>query len=201
VCTTHYIHEDFLCEAVLTDLRQYAVLATTEREKLTNYLIAQLRKSQNSDENAVSTQINAFESRLLEIKAEIKSLYRDKMAGKLDEEILSELMDDCIKERAEIENNLSRLRRELVSIQGTASDISEWLDLIIGCLEIRTLDREIITGLVEKIVVGEKVRVKGQPTTQEIAVNYRFIGDLLNPRNAKEDAASSANVLDGLAIV
>ena len=186
ICTTHYIDEAALCEAVLTDLRQYAVLATSEREKLASYLMLQLRKTQTRESSAISSQITVYENRLLELKAEYRSLYNDKRLGKIDEDILSELMDDVTKERVEIEGQLPKLRQELAEIKGTAENIDEWLDKISAHLEIRTLDRDIIQGLVDRIIVGEKVRVKGMKTTQEITINYRFIGTLL--ANANEDA-------------
>jgi hypothetical protein len=184
VCTTHYIDEAVLCEAVLNDVRQYAVLATAEREKLTNYLVSQLRKSQSNDANAINSQITMYENRLLELKAEYRSLYNDKRAGKINEDILLELMEDVTKERVEIEGQLPKLRQKLADIKGTSENIDAWLEKISAYLEIRTLDRVTITGLIDNIVVSEKVRVKGEKTTQEATINYRFIGNLL--ANAKE---------------
>ena len=112
-------------------------------------------------------------------------MLNDKREGKLDADIITEVMADVTKERLEIEKRLPKLRQELADIQSTANDIDEWLNKISDCLGIRTLTRDIVTGLVDKIIVNEKVKIKGQKTTQEITINYRFIGSLLS--NAKED--------------
>ena len=53
-------------------------------------------------------------------------------------------------------------------------------------------------GLVKSIVVGERIKVEGEPTTQDLEISYRFIGSLLS--DTKEDAAVEANVLSGAAV-
>jgi hypothetical protein len=56
-----------------------------------------------------------------------------------------------------------------------------------SCVDVETLDRETVIGLIDRIVVGERTCQDGEKQ-QEISIYYRFIGAL--PGNAKEDIAS-----------
>jgi hypothetical protein len=95
---------------------------------------------------------------------------------------------DYAKEKAELEESLPSLRRELESIEEANEDITEWLDLIERCVDIETLDRTTVLNMIDKIVVSESVKDEAaKKKTQELTINYRFIGSLLS--NAKEGAA------------
>ena len=78
------------------------------------------------------------------------------------------------------------MRREYDAIREATGEVEEWLDLIESCIDLDTLDRETVLGLVKSIVVGERVKVDGK-TTQDLEISYRFVGSL--PPDAKEDAA------------
>ena len=51
-------------------------------------------------------------------------------------------------------------------------------------MEIKNLDRPTVMELIESITISEATKKTGK-RTQEIAINYRFIGNLLS--NANED--------------
>jgi len=95
-------------------------------------------------------------------------------------------MSDFTKEKTAIEERLPKLRRELDGIQETAGEIDDWLSLIISYTELKTLDRDTVTGLIENITVSERTKQYGR-NEQEIEIEYRFIKNLLT--NDKEDIA------------
>jgi len=185
-CTTHYIDELDVCAFVLNDVKQYARLATNEREQLAERLLSSIKKSQSSETHTIRAKIKEAEDRLAVISSTLKSLYEDKSTGKLPESVFINLMNDFTGEQAEIEELLPELRRELDSVEETTGDIADWLSLISGYMELETLDRAMVTGLIENIVVSERVKIDGKQT-QELEIEYRFIGNLLS--NAKEDVA------------
>ena len=94
-------------------------------------------------------------------------------------------MADFTKEQDETEVRLPELRRELDSIRETAVEIEDWLSLVESYLKLETLDRAIVTGLIENITVSERVKIDGKQT-QELEIKYRFVGNLL--QEAKESA-------------
>lgn len=186
-CSTHLVYEEDISEFILKDIKQYAVLSAKEREHLSKQLMAIIHKNKNTEANTTRSKIECSESRLKVIAATLKSLYEDKCAGKFPEEVLSELMTEYTKERNAIEESLPRLRRELDLIRETKDEINEWLSLINSCIDLEKLDRETVCGLINHIVVSESVKQNGN-RTQEITIEYRFIGNLL--QETKKDIES-----------
>jgi len=185
-CTPHYIDEADVCAFVINDIRQHAQLAVNEREQLASRLLSLMKKANSGEANAVKVKIKEAENRLTVISSTLKNLYEDKCAGKLPEDVFLNLMGDFTKEKTAIEERLPGLRRELDSIQETTGEINDWLSLIISYMEIETLDREMITGLIENITVTERDK-QFDRKTQEIEIEYRFIKNLLT--NEKESIA------------
>ncbi len=134
----------------------------------------------------IGAKIRESENRLVIIASSLKSLYEDKCGGKIPEAVFLSLMDEFVREQAEIEERLPRLRIELDSLQDKAGDVEEWLSLISSCLDLETLDRATVMGLVESIAVSERVK-QWDRKQQELEITYRFIGKL--PTDAKEDIA------------
>ena len=95
-------------------------------------------------------------------------------------------MNDYTREQSELEERMPHLRRELDSIQETTGKIEDWLILIGRYIELDHLDRNIVTELIENIVVHERVKKDGKQT-QELEIGYRFIGNLL--QNTIKDIA------------
>ena len=127
-----------------------------------------------------------IETRLAVIATNIKNIYEDKCTGKLPEDIFQSLLLDYTVEQKELSTKLEQNRRALDQQQCTERDISDWLDLIAGYMELKTLDRITVMELIESIEIGESKRGNGR-REQEISIRYSFIGNLLD--NAKKDIA------------
>jgi DNA invertase Pin-like site-specific DNA recombinase len=183
-CTPHYIDEADLIEYVLNDIKAYGVLTQTERENLTKRLLSAMSAVQSKDSSVLEVRIIQGDSRLKDITAALTGLYLNLSKGIIDEAEYKSLKVDLNKEKADIESYLPRLRRELEQLQEVTLDIDAWLALINKCLDMETLDRETVGGLVNSITVHERVKQNGK-TTQDIEISYRFIGSLLSDK-AKE---------------
>ena len=120
------------------------------------------------------------------IQSCIKSLYEDKCAGTITESVFLNLMDGYTKEQTEIEKKLPPLWQELDCLQDTAGEIESWIALVERYMNLDTLDRATVMGLIDHITVAERVKQDGK-TAQNISIQYRFIGNL--PQNTNEDAA------------
>jgi len=78
------------------------------------------------------------------------------------------------------------LGEQLESRKCTENEIEKWLRLISQHLEITELDRRTVSELIDSITISEANR-EGRKRTQEITIQYRFIGNLLGYAN--EDIA------------
>lgn len=185
-CTPHYMQENVLTSFVINDIRLHARLATAERERIARDLSKAISQNENATARQMTIQQREIETRLAVIASNIKHLYEDKCTGKLPEDVFQSLLLDYTGEQKELSAKLEQNRRALDRQQCTERDISDWLNLIAGYMELTTLDRITVMELIESIEIGEGKRENGR-REQEISIRYRFIGNLLD--NAKEDIA------------
>lgn len=124
--------------------------------------------------------------RLLAIATALKNLYEDKCLGKLPEGVFQSLMAGFTSEQSTLENKLHDLREQLDSRKCTENEIGKWLRLISQHMEIKELDRQTVMELIESVTISE-ANHESSKRIQEITIQYRFIGNLLD--YTKEDIA------------
>ena len=185
-CTPHYIQENVLTSFVVNDIRLHARLAAAERERIARQLSKAMSRTQDATARQMASRQREIETRLAVIEANIKHLYEDKCAAKLPEDIFQSLLTDYTGEQKELSGKLEQNRRALEQQQCTERDIADWLNMIAGYMELKTLDRITVMELIESIEIGESKR-GNERREQEISIHYRFIGNLLD--EAKEDIA------------
>jgi DNA invertase Pin-like site-specific DNA recombinase len=185
-CSTHYIQEATLTAFVLNDIRLHARLANAERERITGQLVASMNHTLGQETSAMEKEKCEAQHRLLAIASALKNLYEDKCLGKLPESVFQSLMAGFTSEQSTLENKLHDLGEQLNSRKCTENEIGKWLRLISQHMEIRELDRQTVMELIESITISEANHESGK-RTQEITIQYRFIGNLLD--YAKEDIA------------
>ncbi|MDP4153739.1 MAG: DUF4368 domain-containing protein [Bacillota bacterium] len=81
----------------------------------------------------------------------------------------------------EVQNIPEQLKSSYDALQAQKSiqgNVDEWLDCIESCLDVRELDRSIVAKLIDKIIVSEKVEHEGKSYTQDIIIQYRFVGNI-----------------------
>ena len=178
-CSTHYIEENDLCEIVLNDIRNYAIIAEADKETITKKLMALKSKHIKAETKVIRSQIDSTEKRLVVIKTAIKNLYIDKCSGNLPEEVFKSMMEDFLTEQEDIENRIPQLKRDYEEKSNATDEVNEWIRLIGQFSNADRLDRNIITQLIDSITVSERKQVDGR-WEQSIDIEYRFIGNLLN---------------------
>ena len=180
-CTTHLIEEETLVEIILNDIRLYAHLAKSDKEKIAKRLFASKKKSQADEVKVLRDKIEEVENRLSVIATSLKNLYIDKCSGAIPENIFIGLMSDFSNEQAELQEKLPKLQSELTNINQTNDEINEWIELIGNYTDLKTLTRPVVMELIEKITVSDRKESDGK-IEQNIDIEYRFIGNLLNAK-------------------
>ncbi|MHB8962236.1 MAG: recombinase family protein [Saccharofermentanales bacterium] len=185
-CTQHYVQENTLITFVLNDIRIHAKLANAERKRIADQLVATLNHSHEKETRGLELQKREADNRLAVISSNIKSLYEDKCLGKLPESIFKNLLSGYILEQTDLEDKLQTIQQQLNNRECSEPEIERWLQLIGQYMEIRDLDRPTVMELIESITISEASKATGK-RTQEITIQYRFIGNLL--ASTKEDIA------------
>lgn len=90
-------------------------------------------------------------------------------------------MSDFSNEQAELQEKLPKLQSELTNINQTNDEINEWIELIENFADLKILTRPVVMEFIEKITVSDRKESDGK-IEQNIDVEYRFIGNLLNAK-------------------
>lgn len=138
-----------------------------------------LSKDKESESNIMLKELKKAESKVEEINISIKSLYKDKVTGKISEKIFYNLLKDFENELKNCENTASVLREKLDIKAATESEISLFTDRISKCLDLTSMNKFLARELIESITVSAYYKVDGE-TTQDVDINYKFVGNLKN---------------------
>lgn len=159
-------------------------MAKSDKKKIAKRLFASKQKSQADEVKVLRDKIEEVENRLSVIATSLKNLYIDKCSGTIPENIFIGLMSDFSNEQAELQEKLPKLQSELTNINQTNDEINEWIELIENFADLKILTRPVVMEFIEKITVSDRKESDGK-IEQNIDVEYRFIGNLLNAK--KED--------------
>lgn len=104
-------------------------------------------------------------------------MYEDRLSGLLPERKFRELAEKSEAEREKLIARLDEIKIQLESQETSEDNISQFLEIAKKYTDIQELDAEILNRLIDKIVVGNKVKTP-DGYTQNITIYYRFVGDL-----------------------
>ena len=183
-CSCHTIRQEHICQAVLSDLREYAKLAHIDEVKLINRLFAENEQQNREAAARYEKQIRQKNNRYKEIVNLVQSLFEEKISGALSENMFKQMIEKYEAEQAALEKEIENLNKELLEIRKVEKDISGWVEKIKGYLTIETLTREIVLELIDSIEVSEVYFLENE-RHQDIKVTYRF-GEI----EKKEDRVS-----------
>jgi DNA invertase Pin-like site-specific DNA recombinase len=188
VCASHSIKEDVLEAVVLSEIHQYAVLATADRESLTQKVLAGLMAETNQNKVSAKKELQAVRKKVDSIKARIKSVYLDKMNGKIDESIAFQLLADFDSEQRALQAKIPDLETKADEERSHAEDTNQWLELISDYLDIKCLDPILAKALIDRIIVSDKY-VVDEVSHKDIEIFYKFVGNITAIIPATKDAA------------
>lgn len=179
VCTSHNIREEVLEAIVLNDIHHYAYIANQDRDYLIKAISKMLSKDKECESSLMINELKKTEAKIDELNTSIKSLYKDKVTGKMSEKIFYNLLEDFESELKTYEEKASVIREKLDVKAATESEISLFADRISKCLELKSMNKFLARELIESITVSAYYKVDGE-TMQDVTINYKFVGNLKN---------------------
>ena len=91
-CASHNIREEVLEAIVLNDIRSYANLAASDCEELKRRLLRGIQKQFQHETGSTEKQLSQTEREIAELNSTVKSLYKDKLSGKIPETFFFNLL-------------------------------------------------------------------------------------------------------------
>lgn len=176
-CTVHYLQYDDLYQIVLADIQEKLGLIKGNEEIFAQRLQSELGNMNGQKAQLVQKEIQELEKQLQKLDEKFDQMYEDRLNGLLPDNKFREMADKSESEREKLTARLDVLKQELDTQTVIDDNISRFMETVIKYTDITELDRELLNRLIDKIVVGNKVKTD-HGYTQTITIHYRFIGDL-----------------------
>lgn len=176
-CTSHYITYDTLYQAVLSDIKQMLYSVQENREAFMKMVLKKIGDSDDTGRQLMEREIADLSKRIGELSAKYDRLYDDRLDGILSDRKFKEMAERVEAEQNRAEERLAELKETLANTVDTRQNLEDFLEIAERYQDVTELDKEMLNRLVSTITVGKKIKTE-QGTTQEITVNYRFIGAL-----------------------
>ena len=163
LCTRHSVRLDRLVELISDRIRHY--VRTCFRPDPMD-----LQPERDTRREALEQEQRALKAQLERRGQALKALYLDKVSGVISEEQFVELNRAFQEEKSRLERRMGGIAEELAEEErrGGGAGLAERAEEL---LKLETVPREIVTGLIEKIEIGEREADTGR---QEIRVFWRF---------------------------
>ena len=173
-----------LVQIVRQELKYLISLSEEEKVKLVQDVI-----SKSDDEvktNTVAVKVESAKSRIKVIDKIISKLYHDNINGMLADERLLKMINE-LEQEAKLHN---KIIQESISSKKATLEIENkfknFFDLTTRYSNIEELDSDIVQTFIEKIIISprvfldksKKIAGRNTPFSQNIRIQYKFIGDI-----------------------
>ncbi len=181
---SHSIREELIYVAVKHQINAQINNLLDIKRTIANYRRYQ---KENSMVPGITKSIEKNNKKITELHGLKHSLYTDFKKELLTEDEFIRMKDNYTKDIAKLEHDILLLKEELESENSGESNKKQWIEEIIECGKIFTLDREIVTKLIDKIyVTAEKqiyVKFKYENMFDKLAdnlkeINPELVGDM-----------------------
>lgn len=174
-CSRHGIRYDNLHDIILNDIKYHTELTKYDEDAIIEKLVSAEYFNRTGVESKLRNEFKVFESRMHEIDLVFRQLYEDRIKGNIPEKRFLQLSQHYEDEQARIKSKQEKILERLNTIETASKDINYWVNTIKRYTYMEELDREILSQLVEKILIGDRKVIDGH-TVQEIKIVYRFEG-------------------------
>lgn len=176
-CTLHFIQYDDLYQLVLSDIQSKLSLLRANEEFFARKLQVELGNTSTYKMQALQKEADEVKKRLQLLDKKFDQMYEDKLSGLLPERKFREMTKNSEAEHQQLTEKLADLESQIATQKTTDDNISQFMNIVRKYTEVKQLDNELLNRLIDKIVVGNKVKSK-KGYTQKITIYYRFVGDL-----------------------
>lgn len=176
-CSSHRVREDDLIQLVLGDIKRHAKIIELHEDEMLAELTKMLGCDNSIRQLEIKNELKKSKAKLTELETVMGSLYEDKVGGVITEETFAMLIATNQREITTYKEKQLRLLAEQTETELALGNIGTWVGLIRKYAEFDTLDRELLTTLVDKIQVGRNETVDGMKQ-QDITIVYKFVGQV-----------------------
>ena len=172
-CTSHSVREDTLKAYVLSRIKFWIYEIQFDEHKVLSLLKGQ---QDNEEAKYQKEELDKLLKRKNELDNLFVKLYEDWSSGRVGSYNYNMLSQKYEQEQESIVQKLNQLQMLSTAAQNEDQKIEKWVSLIKQFSEPTDLTRELLTALIDKIVVHQAVKQEDGSKLQEIEIFYKFIG-------------------------
>ena len=176
-CTSHKIEARDLYNLVLSDIQEVAAMALKDKEAFYSRLSMKMEKQYLADTDSLKKEYESLAQRNQEIDDTFISLYADTAKGILTEKRFLKLTDAMEKEQESNQNRMQEIAALISEEEHSEGDVQMFIGEIRRYAAITELDEIVLNRLINRILIGEPMKVDGIKT-QEVRIVYNFVGEL-----------------------
>lgn len=176
-CSIHYILKDDLYDIVLADIQKKLKVVKLNEEDFIKRVLKKLGSTDNHQKECVLEEISALEIRIKALDNKFDKLYEDRLDGVISDKRFKEMSNKCEDEQQKLSIRLEELKEHLNQQTEIKVNISSFVETIKQYTDVKSLDKELLNRLIDKIVIGDKVK-NDNGYTQRITIYYKFLGSL-----------------------
>ncbi len=180
-CSTHYIGKAKLEGFILADIQDMCELAKDEKTAADEFL---KRKRAYIDERSISDKKRKqiVSNRLSELDRLIQSVYEDKVAGRIEQEMAFDMLDKYQAEKKMLKLEYDEMLKHSEAEQQDEADVAEFIKRLKHYAGATELTREMCLELTEYVTVDENNKGnKDRPRV--IHIYYKLIDKPLTNKN------------------
>lgn len=175
VCSSHKISERRLKDLVMKHIQGIANNFTLNEKSMLDVLRKSIVGGYEANKTNMILQRKVLEQQLYTLENQIDQLYEDKVAGLISPETFVTLAGGIEERRIHAEGSLNNLKQTSQKADARLDDIAKWVALIKEKSASIEVDRELLTSLIEKIEIGERVMIENQ-LVQDVRIFYKYVG-------------------------
>ena len=177
-CSSHHISYDNIYGVVLRDIQNNVQLLQEDEQKaLKDIMAIKFSEEQKRLKNA-KKELTTAQRKLPELEAKIKRVYEDNISGKLPDNLFATFLADYQAEKTTLQERIRTLQNDVVQLENTQKDVSQFVKLIKQYTDISTLNRQNLNELIDKITISETPQPHSRNKDFIITIYYKFVGKL-----------------------
>lgn len=174
-CTSHRIPHRLLYASVLASVQEVTEEARRDRDGLIARLSGMNQKKQQAALNSAKQEQAKTEKRLADIGGLIRKAFEKNAMGDMPNDIYNDLINGYTRERSELTARLDTITKQIADLTRETDNATQFVELAEQYADVKTLDRELLHRLIDRIEIGESYTENGI-RHQVVDIFFRFVG-------------------------
>lgn len=174
-CTAHSISAVSVEKVLLFTVKRLSRFAMKDEQAFAEELQKLVMETQERKPKEYKAELAGLQKRYDELSVLIRGLYENMVSGLLPERQYRQLMQQYDSEQCELEEKIEQIQEEMSEDTDKSIDIKRFISIISKVKEPEVITDEMLSDLVDKIVIHE-AEGKGRERTQQIDIYFNYIG-------------------------